>query len=187
MRSAKDITEIIENMARPTKLSKEVIERIDSYLKNIEKESIVIKRGLDEEGNTRWEQTGPKLPNHARLAVMLGVNKDTLYAWQRPRTDDTPEATALRKEFSDRLLRVKALQEAILNEQGVAGVFSAAVTNRILSSNHGYKDRNDITSDDESISPRGRPLSPEEEKAVHEFNEAMRKVLTQQYGTDDSS
>jgi len=114
--------------------------KADEYLEDVVSKYITIKQGFDKGGETRWEQTAPKLPNHARLAFKIGVAKDTLYEWIKPHEGDDKKMKELRASFSYCLSRVKNLQEAMLNEQGAAGVFNPAVTNRILAAHHGYRD-----------------------------------------------
>lgn len=146
------------------------------YLEDVEQENIVTKQGYDKEGEASWQQTAPKLPNHARLAYILGISKQTLYNWSEPHEEDDEETKELRAKLLDCLSRVKALQEAMLSENGTAGVFNPAVTNRILAAQHGYKEKVDNTSDDKPL-PAPTTIVVTDEKvqqAVAAFEEALR-------------
>jgi hypothetical protein len=162
---------------RPTKLTQAMVDSAYEYLEEIESDYITVKRGMDKDGETRWEQTAPMLPNHARLAYRLGISKDTMYEWCREHEGDDDELTTLRSEFSHCLSRVKAMQEAMLNENGAAGVFNPAVSNRILAAMHGYKDKVDTTSDDKPLQNSTTVLVAADEKvqsAIAAFEEALR-------------
>ena len=76
-----------------------------------------------------------KLPSKAGLAIYLGVTKPTLYDWAEKYED-----------FSYALSHVALYQEEELMNNGLNGIFNPTISKLILSSNHGYQERKDITS-----------------------------------------
>lgn len=82
-----------------------------------------------------------KVPSVARLAVLLNISKSTLYNWG----EKNPE-------LLDTLELLKNIQEATLIEGSLDGKLNASIA-KLMLANYGYRDRQDITSDDKSISP----------------------------------
>lgn len=74
-----------------------------------------------------------KVPSHARLAVVLGVNKSTLYEWAK-----NDEA------FSNTLKDINTLQEATLVEGGLENKYNSTIV-KLMLSNHGYSDKQEQT------------------------------------------
>jgi hypothetical protein len=81
-----------------------------------------------------------KLPSKAGLAIYLGVVKRTLLDWA-----DKYE------EFSHALSFVEMYQEQELMNNGLNGVFNSTISKLILSSNHGYTERKDTTTNGDSV------------------------------------
>jgi hypothetical protein len=86
------------------------------------------------------------VPTVAGLACVLGVNRDTCYAW----ASDPSKA-----QFSDILKELAQKQERVLVRNGLLGGFNAPITKMMLTK-HGYSDKveNDHTSSDGSMTPR---------------------------------
>jgi hypothetical protein len=82
-----------------------------------------------------------KVPHAAGMAVHLNVTKHSLYNWADH--DD---------DFLHTLAELKTLQEATLIDGSITGKLNTAIS-KLMLANHGYKDKQDITSDDKSISP----------------------------------
>lgn len=93
-----------------------------------------------------------KLPTHAGLAVFLKISKATVevYAKKYP-------------EFQDSLSILNARQEEMLVNRGLKNEYNSTITKLMLSSNHGYKERHDTTTD-------GKPLQP----AIVNFNDVIK-------------
>jgi len=66
---------------RPTKLTEETVNLAELYVSDCEQglKEIMVRQGLDKEGDTRWQQTAPRLPNIARLAINCRIAKSTLH------------------------------------------------------------------------------------------------------------
>lgn len=79
-------------------------------------------------------------PIMPELAHKLGVNKATMFRW----CEDHPE-------FRDSLDYLVEKQEAMLLRGGAKGLYNSTITKLILSSNHGYKEKSDVTSGDKPI------------------------------------
>jgi hypothetical protein len=56
------------------------------------------------------------------------------------------------KDFLYTLAELKTIQEATLIDGSISGKLNTAIS-KLMLANHGYKDKQDITSDDKSISP----------------------------------
>jgi hypothetical protein len=110
-------------VGRPTKYDPEMVKKVEDYL-------IVAES----------EQT--KLPKIESLALILGVNKDTLYEWAK-----------LYPEFSDALGRVMLLQGERLIDDGIYGgkEVNATIVKLLLQNNHGMKERTDQTTNDKDL------------------------------------
>ncbi len=108
---------------RPTKYKPEFVEKVDEYIQQS------LKRGQTEE-----------LPTQEGLAIYLGVVVETLKNWGKKHP-----------EFLVALRLVQTYQKRELINRGLKGTYNPTITKLILSSNHGLKERSDVTSDDERI------------------------------------
>lgn len=81
-----------------------------------------------------WQEQGDVVPQIAGLALAMGVERQTVYAWAND--DDKPA-------FSYIFTRVQALQERGLINQGLSGKFNPAITKMMLTK-HGYSDKSEI-------------------------------------------
>lgn len=134
---------------RPSKLTQELLEKAREYVLECKenKNDIQVRRGLDEHGDTRWEQTAPRLPNLNRLALVCGIHKGTLYRWRDGLDSDGNEIEkeegymALLAEFRNLCEHIESLQELCLVEEGSAGRLNPAVATRIMATKHGYVEK----------------------------------------------
>ena len=112
-------------MARPTKYSKEIVEKARAYI-------------------TDYEMYGDMIPSIEGMAEHLGLHRDTLYDWAKQKD----------KGFSDILRLTIQNQERTLLNKGLNNTFNSAITKLVLGK-HGYHDKmeQDITSSDESMKP----------------------------------
>lgn len=99
-------------MSRPTKYNSKLVEKARNYLDD-------------------YQQYEHVIPSTAGLAVVLGVSRETLYAWGREKT-----------EFSDILCNIQAKQESVLINNGLQGTFNSAITKLVLGK-HGYHEKQD--------------------------------------------
>lgn len=98
-------------MARPSKLTPEMVEKAEDYLQH-------------------FENYGDVIPSAAGLAVTLGVVESTVYNWD---SEAYPE-------FLGFLGKIKTKQQQVLLSKGLSGDFNSTITKLILTK-HGYSDR----------------------------------------------
>ena len=112
-------------MARPTKYSKEIVEKAIAYI-------------------TDYEMYGDMIPSIEGMAEHLGLHRDTLYDW----------ASQESKEFSDILGKLLQMQQQKLIDGGLSNKFNSAITKLVLGK-HGFHDKmeQDISSKDGSMKP----------------------------------
>ena len=80
------------------------------------------------------------LPTAAGLARYVDVDKTTLYRWAEKHP-----------EFRTSLNKMNDEQEDLLVQGGIKNEYNSTITKLMLSSNHGYKERSDTTSDGKAI------------------------------------
>ncbi len=94
-------------------------------------------------------ECGDVVPSVAGLAVELGANRDTMYAWRDAHQD-----------FSDTLARMLFIQERLSLSGGLNGSLNSTIV-KLLLANHGYSDRQalDHSSRDGSMTPTAITLT----------------------------
>lgn len=120
-------------MARPTKLTDELIKDAEAYIYSIDGEP------------AGW--TGPDIvvPTIEGLAVYLHVSRDSIYEWVKSNTT-----------FSDIIEDIRAEQARTLVNKGLSGAFNSTIT-KLMLNKHGYVEKNetDLTSNGETIGITG--------------------------------
>jgi hypothetical protein len=91
---------------------------------------------VDESDNTGVQTL---LPTIERLALTLGVSRDSLYEWE-----------GLSQEFSDILNKLRAIQADKLIQNGLLNRYNPAMAKMMLSK-HGYVEQKDFTSDGKQL------------------------------------
>jgi len=119
-------------MARPTTYTAEMLSKTNEYLLLCEDTEI------EREGNRGGTEyrLNVKLPTIEGLSVYLGVARDTLYEW-----------ATKHEEFSDTLDSLRAEQADKLINNGLSGSYNSTIAKLMLSSNHGMREKSDVTSD----------------------------------------
>lgn len=112
---------------RPTDYSLEILNKAQKYLKQCKDEVIENKLRVD-------------LPSIEGLAIYLKVHRDTLYEWAK-----------IHPGISDTLEEIKAEQAKRLLNKGLSGEYNSTIAKLILSSNHGMKEKTDVTTNDKDI------------------------------------
>lgn len=121
---------------RPSKYKEEYKKIVSKYLKlRVDKEVRVLTKEM---GKTKVYEKKIKvdLPTLEGFASFLGVNKDTLYEWAKQY-----------EGFSDSLDRIVAEQQKRLLNAGLSGDYNPMIAKLILSSNHGMREKSDVTTD----------------------------------------
>jgi hypothetical protein len=111
-------------MGRPSKLTDEVMAKVEDYIKN-------------------YANYGDPFPSAAGLADELGISRKTIYNW----ADSNPN-------FLRMLDAINAKQERVLLANGITGEFNAAITKLVLAKHdYSDKVSQDVTSSDGSMKP----------------------------------
>ena len=131
-------------MARPTKYDRKFIGEIDIYLKENQDEEVqVVKQSNDKKGYEMYDQKlKVRLPTIEGFALFIEINKDTLYEWAKKHD-----------KFSDALEKIRIEQQKRLLNMGLSGEYNSTIAKLILSSNHGMREKSDMTTDGEKLSP----------------------------------
>jgi len=126
---------------RPTKYTEDMVDKVDYY---IEKESIdseiEFHKTRGEKSDTYERVLTVKLPTIEGFASFIGVNKDSLYEWARKH-----------EVFSVALEKIRVEQRNRLIDNGLSGNYNSTIAKLILSSNHGMKEKSDVTSDGKAV------------------------------------
>ena|SRR3990167_2047510 len=117
-------------VGRPTTYrGKKTIKLVDEYLNN--------RKDKWDEEKQKWVVD---LPTMGGLAVFIGCNVDSLYEWEKKHP-----------EFSESLDKVRQEQQDRLINKGLSGDYNSTIAKLILSSNHGMRERTDVTTDDKEL------------------------------------
>lgn len=81
-----------------------------------------------------------KLPTIEGFAQFIGVNKTSLYEWEKKYP-----------QFSNALDKIRQEQQQRLLDNGLSGDYNPTIAKLILSANHGMREKSDVTSDDKPI------------------------------------
>lgn len=127
---------------RPTKYTtdKEMCAMVDEYLSECKDEEYQLTRTEGEKSTTYDNKIRVKLPTIEGFALWLGVHKDTLYEWKK-----------LHQKFSDALDRIIQEQKERLINNGLSGDYQPVIAKLMLSSNHGMREKSDVTTGGEKI------------------------------------
>lgn len=112
-------------MGRPTKLTKAVLEKAQEYIEQAKDNHEVVGENRP---TVIWNV---KLPTIEGLANFLGVNRDSLYEWEKENED-----------FSDILTRVRNEQAERLINNSLAGNYNPVIS-KLLLSKHGYIEKSE--------------------------------------------
>jgi hypothetical protein len=97
---------------RPTKYDKSILEKANKYMDD-------------------FHHYGALFPSHTGLALYLELNTDTLYDWAKQEE---------KKEFSDILSKIKAIQHEMVMGGGISGDFNSNIV-KLLLGKHGYSEK----------------------------------------------
>jgi hypothetical protein len=139
-------------MARPTKLTEELVAKAGEYLDTCEDKFTVVGEG---KATTVIQEVN--LPTIEGLALHLGLHRDTIYEWEKvPEAEalvpdeltetaigEAAEQYRLREEFSDIVTRVRQEQAKRLINKGLGGQYNPQIGKTLLSK-HGYSEKTEI-------------------------------------------
>ena len=128
---------------RPTKYLEEYNNKVDEYLE-LHQDKELERVGLrSENGYEKIDYVlRVNLPTIEGFARFIGVNKTTLYEWDKKYPD-----------FSNSLDKIRIEQQTRLINEGLAGNYNPTIAKLILSSNHGMREKTeqDITTGGKEI------------------------------------
>lgn len=127
---------------RPTEYKEEYIDKVDEYLEQCQEKYEEFHKTRGEKSDTYERIVKVNLPTIEGFSDFIDVNKSSLYEWEGQHT-----------EFSDALNKIRRKQHERLVEGGLSGTYSPVITKLMLSNNHGYKEKTDVTTNDEKIEP----------------------------------
>lgn len=129
-------------MARPTKFKEEYIEKVADYLaEHLDEEVQVVKQANTEKGYEMYDnKLKVRLPTIEGFARYIGVNKTTLYEWEK-----------VNEEFSNALEDIRVEQQERLINSGLSGEYNPTIAKLILSANHGMREKQDVTTDGKEL------------------------------------
>lgn len=126
---------------RPTTYDDTIIPKTEEYIKACfdEEDEFHTNRGLKSDGYQRLVRV--RLPTIEGLAVILDVNKTTIYEWE-----------SSHPEFSNVLSKLRSVQANRLINEGLSGDYNPVIA-KLLLMKHGYaeKTETDITSKGDKI------------------------------------
>lgn len=125
---------------RPTEYKEEYIAKVDEYLELHNDEEIRVVKQSSEKYEMFDNKLKVNLPTIEGFALFIGVNKTSLYEWEKKNP-----------AFSNALDKIRTEQHNRLINNGLSGDYNSTIAKLILSSNHGYKERNDQTTNDKEI------------------------------------
>lgn len=131
-------------VGRPSKYNPKYCDEVDRYLEENQDEEVkVLKQSNSEKGFVTYDtKLKVKLPTVEGFAIFIGVNKTTLYEWEK-----------VNQSFSNSLDKIREEQRRRLLNSGLSGDYNSTIAKLILSSNHGMREKSDITSDDQPLTP----------------------------------
>jgi len=100
---------------RPTDYTPEIVQKARDYV------------------DGEWKELSHKIPSVARLAIHLNLNRSTIYDWSSQEE---------KKEFSNILDDLLAIQEFTLVDNGLDGSFNPSIAKLVLGK-HGYHEKQD--------------------------------------------
>ena len=126
--------------------------KVDEYLKECVDSYEEFHKTRGQKSDTYERVQTVKLPTIVGFAIYIDVRENTLYDW----ADKHPQ-------FSKSLEKIKELQHQRLLEKGVSGEYNSTIAKLILSSNHGYAEKKDVTSGGKPIPILGTLMEDKDE------------------------
>jgi len=127
----------IKNEKYEEKYANEVL---DEYLESRQDKKYKFERVKGQKFDSYEEKTKVNLPTIEGYSRYLKVTRKTLYNW----AERFPE-------FKKALERIKVEQLQRLIDKGLEGTYNSTIAKLILTTNHGMRDRSDLTSGDKPI------------------------------------
>ena len=119
---------------RKTKYKKQYCQELIEYFdKPAYREHEQVFVGKDGREWSKFEYIANDLPTIIGFCCKIGISKQTFYNW-----------TDKHKPFFDAYTHIRDIQEAILIQNGLRGLYNSNFTTFIMKNNFGYKDKQDV-------------------------------------------
>lgn len=128
-------------VGRPTEYREEFCERVHEYLKGCNDSYEEYHKTRGNTSDTYERTLNVELPTICGFALFLGFGEPTIYEWVKEHP-----------EFQKSLELIKTWQKKRLLNGGLGNKYNATIGKLILSSDHGMREGQDITSGGEKIS-----------------------------------
>ena len=125
---------------RPTEYKNEYVGEVAKYLAKCKDKVTEFHKTRGEKSDTYERVLKVNIPTIEGFAEHLRVSKNTLYDWKSQYGD-----------FSDALDEIIVKQHNALVSGGLSGTYSPVIAKLLLSTNHGYKEKSDVTSDGKAL------------------------------------
>lgn len=125
---------------RPTDYDPSMIQKVDEYLLECTEWWEEFHKTRGEKSDTYERIAHVKLPMIEGFCEYLDVSKNALYQWAEKYSD-----------FNDALDKIRLKQHNVLADGGVSGRFNPVITKLMLSNNHGYREKSDVTTDGKEL------------------------------------
>lgn len=127
-------------MARPIEYSEDYIQKVDEYLAVCQDEYAEFHKTRGDKSDSYDRLVKVKLPTIEGFALYIDVSVKSLYNW----ADNNPA-------FLQALERIKTVQKERLLSGGLSGDYNPMIAKLVLSSNHGMREKTDVTSDGKQL------------------------------------
>ena len=127
---------------RPSEYKEEYIDKVDEYLdEHSDKDRQLIRQLNAEKGYEMYDnRLVVKLPTIEGFARYIGVNKSSLYEWEK-----------IYEDFSNALDLIRIEQKERLINMGLSGDYNPTIAKLMLSANHNMREKSDVTSNDKEL------------------------------------
>jgi len=126
---------------RPTKYTPEMVARVDEYLATCVDTEGEFHKTRGDKSNSYEQTRKVNLPKIEGFSVYVDIAVPTLLEWAK-----------LYPGFSKALEKIKKEQHNRLIDETLSGNYNPVIAKLMLSSNHGYREKADLTTDGEKIS-----------------------------------
>lgn len=125
---------------RPLKYTPDFIEKVDEYLALCVDEETEFWRTRGEKSDSYERILKVNLPKIEGFAEYIDVSLETINVWEKEY-----------KDFSEAIHKIRKAQHNRLVDNALAGNYSPVIAKLMLSSNHGYREKSDLTSDGKEL------------------------------------
>ena len=125
---------------RPSEYSEEILIKAQEYIDSCQDEEYQVTKYEGEKSTGYETKLRVKIPTIEGLAVYLHIHKDTIYEWEKAKSED---GSLKYPEFSDVIDELRAKQAERLVNNGLSGSYNPTIA-KVLLSKHGYKEAQEV-------------------------------------------